>query len=293
MFSPLRSLLVVLSCLLAVASLTTQSAAQLCTGTTPCVTTWHNDVNRTGWQQHESALSPSTVNQSSFGLLQQWPVTGRVYAQPLVVNGITTQYTACKPCDLVLVATEEDMLYGFNGTSLSTSAPIWSLDLAGNVGGTPVKCGALPSGFTYDPCTSGLLGPYVGVTGTPVIDTSSANPNTLYVTAAVYFGGVNPVIYFYLFAVDTTTGHVRGIPVIISGMANGKSPGASGRCTSDFPDSGTVTFDYNHIQRSALLLLPSGKVYVAFAPGGGNELRNGWMLPTHLPMGLFRRQLNS
>lgn len=103
MFSPLRSLLVVLSCLLAVASLTTQSAAQLCTGTTPCVTTWHNDVNRTGWQQHESALSPSTVNQSSFGLLQQWPVTGRVYAQPLVVNGITTQYTACKPCDLVLV----------------------------------------------------------------------------------------------------------------------------------------------------------------------------------------------
>ena len=86
-------------------------------------------------------------------------------------------------------------------------------------------------------------------------------------TAAVYFGGVNPVIYFYLFAVDTTTGHVRGIPVIISGMANGKSPGASGRCTSDFPDSGTVTFDYNHIQRSALLLLPSGKVYVAFAPG--------------------------
>jgi hypothetical protein len=287
MFSSLRSLLVVVACLLAATSLTTLSVAQNpCAGTTPCVTTWHNDINRTGWQQHESALSPSTVNQSSFGLLQRWAVTGRVYAQPLIVNSLTTQYTACKPCDLVLVATEEDMLYGFNGTSLSTSA-VWSLDLAGHVGGTPVKCGALPSGFTYDPCTSGLLGPYVGVTGTPVIDTSSTNPNTLYVAAAVYFGGANPTIYFYLFAVDITTGQVQGTPVIISGMANGVSPGASGRCTSDFPASGTVTFDYNHIQRSALLLLPSGNVYVAFAPGGGNELRNGWMFAYSFANGTF------
>ena len=37
-----------------------------------------------------------------------------------------------------------------------------------------------------------------------------------------------------------------------------------------------MTFDYNHIQRSALLLL-QGVVYVAFAPSDANEMKNGWI----------------
>jgi hypothetical protein len=47
MFSPLRSLLVAVSCLLVSVSI---SNAQN-------VTTWHNDPDRSGWQQHETFLN--------------------------------------------------------------------------------------------------------------------------------------------------------------------------------------------------------------------------------------------
>lgn len=175
MFSPLRPLRVVVSCLLALASPAPFTHAQN-------VTTWHNDNSRTGWQQTETILTPSTVNQSTFGLLWQWgtpsmPLAGSIYAQPLAVSGVPTIYTGCKPCDLVFVATEQDMLYAFNATS-SSQNPVWSLSL-----GTPVDCTNPPANFMI--CNdkgSSIVGPYIGVTGTPVID---ANSNTLYVVAAV------------------------------------------------------------------------------------------------------------
>lgn len=50
-----------------------------------------------------------------------------------------------------------------------------------------------------------------------------------------------------------------------------------------------MSFDYNHIQRSALLLLPVGGVntlYVAFAPGDG-ESENGWMFGYSFNSGVF------
>ena len=77
-------------CLLALFTLTAMSAAQ-CPSTNSNVTTWHNDLNRTGWQCNESTLTaqpsqPGSVNQSNFGLLYQWAVTGRPYAQPLAVS---------------------------------------------------------------------------------------------------------------------------------------------------------------------------------------------------------------
>jgi hypothetical protein len=59
MLSPLRRLWIVASCLFALTSLTSASYAQN-------VTTWHNDNNRTGWQQNETSLTTSTVSQSTF-----------------------------------------------------------------------------------------------------------------------------------------------------------------------------------------------------------------------------------
>jgi hypothetical protein len=49
------------------------------------VLTYHNDVNRTGWNSHETVLTTANVNASSFGLLHTVAVDGRVDAQPLVV----------------------------------------------------------------------------------------------------------------------------------------------------------------------------------------------------------------
>jgi hypothetical protein len=62
MFTPLRRR-TMMFCPLALTSLTSMSIAQnqLCTGTTPCVTTWHDDSYRTGWQQNETTLTPQNV----------------------------------------------------------------------------------------------------------------------------------------------------------------------------------------------------------------------------------------
>lgn len=66
---------------------------------------------------------------NNFGLLWQWPVNGRIYAQPLAVTLSQTVGTCQDPCDLIFVATEQDMLCAFNAAS-SSQTPVWSRDLA-------------------------------------------------------------------------------------------------------------------------------------------------------------------
>jgi hypothetical protein len=101
------------------------------------------------------------VSQSNFGLLWQWgtaanPLVGYVFAQPLAVAGVQTTFTNCQPCDLVLVATEQDMLYAFNATSSATT-PVWSKDLAQAVGGTAVDCTQYPNYQICKPTPGGEL----------------------------------------------------------------------------------------------------------------------------------------
>jgi hypothetical protein len=283
MFSPLRRILMLMSCLLALTSMTAVSVAQqLCSGTTPCVTTWHNDLNRTGWQQDETLLTaapsqPGTVNQSTFGLLYQWkPVNGIgiVYAQPLAVSEVPV--SGCTPpnCpNVVFVATEEDMLYAFNATS-STGATIWpALNLAGYLGGAFINCKTDTTKWSV--CTGktdeGLSSPFsnmdVGVTGTPVIDPTT---NTLYVVAAVE---ISNVVNYYLFAVDITSGIVKAYTQIAGSVPGSQTP-PTPKCTTGGTGT-TQSFDNSHIQRSGLLLL-NGIVYVSFAPLPEAK-ESGWM----------------
>jgi hypothetical protein len=256
-------------------------AQQLCTGTTPCVTTWHDDNNRTGWQPNEPSLSPSTVSPlNAFGLLWQWTVTGPVFAQPLAVANVPNVSGCASPCNLVFISTENDMLYAFNSASSSSTA-VWSVDLAGSVGGTSVDCTNLPVGVSFGACNApSLSGGPVGVTGTPVIDLT-ANPHPiLYVVGAIYFSNPlmpNSNIEYYLFAVDITS-HAVLATTQITGMVDGL--GTTDYCAATNPPPGsTIAFDPSvHIQRSALLLLPVNEVnavYVAFAPDP--EYNNGWL----------------
>ena len=74
------------------------------------VTTWHNDIGRTGQNTQETILTPGDVDQhqygtvttETFGLLCRFTsVTGQVYAQPLVVSnsdGSMTVYVAGRIC---------------------------------------------------------------------------------------------------------------------------------------------------------------------------------------------------
>jgi len=273
MFSPLRRLRVILFCLPAFTSLVPISDAQN-------VTTWHNDNYRTGWQQNETILTQSNVNQSNFGLLWQWSVSGHVLAQPLAVANVPTTFSNCTPsCNLVFISTEMDMLYAFNAAPSAQSNPlVWSVNLASQVAATAVDCNNL-NGVTFGACNApSLSNGLIGVTGTPVIDTSA---NTLYVVGAVYFAGQSPTIAYYLFAVNIRSGAVLAKTPITATV-----PGQtlSNACSSANPLPGnTVSFTPSyHIQRSALLLL-NGGVYVAFAPLP--ETYNGWLFGYQLSGG--------
>ena len=64
------------------------------------VTTYHNDVGRTGQNLTETTLTPTNVNSQSFGLLRSLLVDGKVDAEPLylhqlsIAGGCTTLFSS-------------------------------------------------------------------------------------------------------------------------------------------------------------------------------------------------------
>src|SRR5258708_25527828 len=53
------------------------------------VLTYHYDNQRTGQNLNETALTPANVNSTKFGKLVEFPVDGRVDAQPLYLSHVT------------------------------------------------------------------------------------------------------------------------------------------------------------------------------------------------------------
>ncbi len=72
------------------------------------VTTYHNDIARTGQNLARNDLDHRNVNQTSFGLLHKFAVDGKVDAQPLVLSALTI---AGGTHNVVFVATEHDSVY--------------------------------------------------------------------------------------------------------------------------------------------------------------------------------------
>ena len=144
------------------------------------------DALRTGWDSAEPALTEAQVASSSFGRLFSTPVTGQVYAQPLVVRGS------------VIAATETNDVYALDG---NTGAVRWHRNL----------------GPSWDPATisCGDLAPQVGITSTPVYDAAT---NAVYLTAKTDDGGSATTPNWYVHGLDATTGAERpGFPVRIGG----------------------------------------------------------------------------
>src|SRR5580692_8885898 len=80
------------------------------------VVTYHNNNDRTGVNQSETALTPSTVSESTFGKLFSMPVDGQVYAQPLYVPALSI---GGAPYNVVYVATENNSVYAFDADNKS------------------------------------------------------------------------------------------------------------------------------------------------------------------------------
>jgi hypothetical protein len=160
----------------------------LARGATPSdVTTASYDNLRDNWDHHEPGLSPSVVQSSSFGQLFSTPVSGSVYAQPLVVNGT------------VIVTTEQAMAYGISAT---TGAVEWSRSF-----GSPFEAATVG-------CSD--LAPDLGSTSTPVVDPATG---IVYLTTRLETGsGGLANSHWYLQAISSATGQEEsGFPVEITG----------------------------------------------------------------------------
>jgi hypothetical protein len=201
--------------------------------TAASVTTYHNDNSRTGTNTAETILSPSNVTVNQFGKLFSYSVDGDVYAQPLYLANITVGSKGVH--NVVYIATEYDSVYAFDADSNSgtNASPLWHTSFINpGAGITPVLSSDLS-------CSD--ISPYVGITGTPVIDPGSG---TIYVVANTKENGK---FVQRLHALDVSSGAEKfGGPVVIQATVSGTGQGSSG---------GTVRFDpLQENQRPGLLL---------------------------------------
>jgi PQQ-like domain len=215
--------------LLVLAAVLLASAAQaLASGVTNSA-----DDLRDGWYPEQASLTPQLVSGGTFGQLWSKAVEGSVYAQPLLYNGT------------LLVATENNKVYGLDP---ATGAARWPAPLNLGVPWNPGDIGC------------GDLTPSIGVTATPVIDSTTG---TAYLTHKTYASGTSGTARWYMDAVEMATGKEKaGFPVQLSGAAQNQ-PGMSFQPTTQ-------------LQRPGLLLM-NGVVYAAFGSHCDKPPWQGWV----------------
>jgi len=221
------------------------------------VTTYQYDATRAGANTSESILNKANVNTTGFGKLFSYGVDGFIYGQPLYVANVTVPGKGSH--NVVYVATENDSVYAFDADSGTggNSTPLWQVSFANSASVAPV-----PSGDTG--CSQ--IAPEIGITSTPVIDTSTG---TIYVVAMTRETSGGTTTYVQrLHALDLGTGGEKsGSPVTIQATYPGTGEGGS-----------TLVFNpKNYKQRPGLLLL-NGIVYTAWSSHCDIGKYHGWLI---------------
>ncbi|MDP9064977.1 MAG: chitobiase/beta-hexosaminidase C-terminal domain-containing protein, partial [Pseudomonadota bacterium] len=212
------------------------------------VTTYHNDLARTGLYAQETVLTPANVNSNQFGKLFSTPVDGAVFAQPLYLSAVAI---GGGTHNVLYAATEHDSVYAIDADSGSTYAHVNLIPPGGTtVSGSDVYCGDIT--------------PEIGITGTPVIDAASG---TLYVVAK---SKLNGTIVQYLHALDVNTlAEKFNGPVQIQFSVAGSGYDSSG---------GRVTFNAHWQNQRAALLLQNGHVVIGWAAHCDQNPWHGWVV---------------
>jgi hypothetical protein len=141
------------------------------------VLTNRNDNRRSSTYLNETILSPDTVNANQFGKLFDRTVDGDVYAQPLVVSGVTIPKNGSRPAstrNVVYVATTRNWVYAFDADDPQEFEPLWARNF-----GPPMPREDL-SPVLGSPFLN--FSSEIGMVGTPVIRKSGAG-GTLYFIA--------------------------------------------------------------------------------------------------------------
>jgi uncharacterized protein (TIGR03437 family) len=231
-----------------------------CASAQVSVTTYRNNLARTGENLAETFLTPANVNPVQFGKLFSRPVDGQLYAQPLYLPSVPIAGKGVH--NVVFVATQHDSVYAFDADSNtgSNGPPLWQVSLAN------AAAGETPAGVA-DVLNCLTIAPELGITGTPVIDPST---NTLYVVAMTKRDNL---IFHRLHALDVRSGAERpGSPVSIAASV----PGTGDRALSS--TSTTVTFDSYFYKNRAGLLLLNGVVYTGWTSHCDSRTYHGWII---------------
>jgi hypothetical protein len=215
------------------------------------VLTYHNNNLRTGWNSNETALTLKKVNSTTFGKLFVIPADGLVDAEPLYAPAVSIPGNGTH--NVLFVATEHDSVYGFDA---DTGAQIWQATMLG-AGET-----------TSDNRGCGQVTPEIGVTSTPVIDTTAGPNGTIYVVAMTKDSSGD--YHQRLHALDITTGTEEfGGPKEIQAQYPG---------TGDNSENGFVVFDPKQYKERAGLLLLNHLVYTSWASHCDDRPYTGWIM---------------
>jgi len=196
------------------------------------VTGAHDDL-RTGWFSDEPSITPALLKSGRFEQVFEQKLKGQIYAQPLVADGT------------LLVVTEENWMYGLDPI---TGAQRWGRQL-----GKPVEIKDINN------CED--LKPFIGITGTPVIDTAT---NVAYFVSNQYEKGSSGPIEWKMHAIELGSGEeAPNFPVKIEGVSSNLE--------------GAATFTAKQqLQRPALLLM-NGVVYAGFGSHCDFTPYQGWI----------------
>ena len=203
------------------------------------VLTWHNDLARTGQNLTETVLTPANVNSTSFGKLFVVSVDGQVYAEPLVVSGLSISGQGVR--DVLYIATEHDSVYACDAND---GTVLWRRSM--------LAIGEMP----YPGCPNGgSVAIEIGITATPVIDRTSGPNGTIYVEAMSRDAAQHT--FQRLHALDLATGADQfGGPVNIAATYPG---------TGDNSNGVNVIFDPKQYKERAGLVLNGGIIYLSWA----------------------------
>jgi outer membrane protein assembly factor BamB len=214
------------------------------------VTTYHDDIGRTGLYPNETTLTPANVTSSQFGLLRVLPVDGSVDAQPLILSSLNA---GGQTRNVVFVATEHDSVYAFDA---DTGAQIWKTSILGASETTSGDHGCYQ------------ITPEIGITSTPVIDRKAGPNGTIFVVGmSLDSAGAS---HQRLHALDVTTGaELAGSPAEILASY----PGTGAKSTQ-----GRVYFDPSQYAERAGLLLLNGTIYTGWTSHCDQEPYTGWLM---------------
>ncbi len=216
-----------------------------CSGSTPCVLTYHNDGSRDGVNPNESVLQASTLGTTAKPTPKWMAVAdGQIYTQPLYVHQLLVNGAAK---NVVYAATENNCVYAWDSDSTNASGTVLAsvnLNNASDLGAgyteIAIPWSDMPS------CGGPNIQPEVGITGTPVIDVSVTPPVMYLVSRHEDIDGAGNKTYrqkLHALAADTLQ-ELPGSPVLLDAtFATNHAPG----------------FDpLNANQRAGLALVPTG-----------------------------------